>query len=592
MNERGGASTLSETQPGSQAALVSENPPTSRGRRGSYRESVESFVVVFVAFLIWSIEAEGFVIPTGSMAPTLMGRHKEVTCPECGYVFTVNAYREVDSDRPELGTGPRVRWGTCENCRNVAAVNDAPSFSGDRIYVMKEGVSIPFLPWAGKVRLHRWDVAVFKLPEKPDVRYIKRLVGMPDEVVRIQGGDIWVKPGAGTGEFRRVPRPLDHQQAMQVMVYDDRHRPASLAGDPTYARWSAVEPGAWKETAPGQFEPAGTTSDWSEMSYRHIIPSPEEWSAVRSGRRPNSPPKATLITDFLSYNTEVVALDEPNARTAYRNSVPPHWVGDLTISLRLTVRRPSGRLRLDLIAGGLANRCELDLSSGEARLFHGDEPVGDAVSTRIGPSGTYDLTFANVDGRLTLWIDRDLPFGDGRSYPSIPDARVPTWADLQPVRIAAQGAEVAIDSLILKRDVYYTLDPSRSDYSNFGDDARSDGSTLVDLLSDPARFDTLEHRRPRDLAIAPGHYLMLGDNSPLSSDGRAWGQSDQIDADRPDRGWDSSGRAAWEVPEALLIGKAFCVYWPHLKPIWPNLRFGADIRFPAVPYIARMRWIR
>jgi signal peptidase I len=34
---------------------------------------------VLVAFLIWSFEAEGFVIPTGSMAPTLMGRYKETT---------------------------------------------------------------------------------------------------------------------------------------------------------------------------------------------------------------------------------------------------------------------------------------------------------------------------------------------------------------------------------------------------------------------------------------------------------------------------------------------------------------------------------
>ena len=67
---------------------------------------------------------------------------------------------------------------------------------------MKEGVSLPFLPRAGRVRLRRWDVAVFKLPEEPEVRYIKRLVGMPDEVVRIQGGDIWVKP-AGRG--RAVP---------------------------------------------------------------------------------------------------------------------------------------------------------------------------------------------------------------------------------------------------------------------------------------------------------------------------------------------------------------------------------------------------
>ena len=85
---------------------------------------------------------------------------------------------------------------------------------------------------------------------------------------------------------------------------------------------------------------------------------------------------------------------------------------------------------------------------------------------------------------------------------------------------------------------------------------------------------------------------MLGDNSPWSRDARAWGRGDQIDPARPDRGWDDSGRASWEVPEALLIGKAFCVYWPHLKPVWPNLRLGDDLRIPVLPYIGRMRWIR
>ncbi len=56
----------------------------------------------------WSCAASRprrFVIPTGSMAPTLMGRHKELACPECGFVYAVNASEEVDpravnADRP------------------------------------------------------------------------------------------------------------------------------------------------------------------------------------------------------------------------------------------------------------------------------------------------------------------------------------------------------------------------------------------------------------------------------------------------------------------------------------------------------------
>ena len=100
----------------------------------------------------------------------------------------------------------------------------------------------------------------------------------------------------------------------------------------------------------------------------------------------------------------------------------------------------------------------------------------------------------------------------------------------------------AIDGLVLKRDVYYTLDPSEVGLCELR--RRPALGRLRGLLRPavgPARFAALEHRRPRDYPIAPGRYLMLGDNSPWSRDGRAWGRADQIDPDRPDRGWDDSG---------------------------------------------------
>lgn len=580
--------------PGSARA---NGPAVGPGRRSGGRESIESFVVVFLAFLLWSLEAEGFVIPTGSMAPTLMGRHKEITCPECGYLYTVNADRESEPDRSGGGPGPRIARGTCENCRYEAAVADAPSFSGDRIYVMKQGVSLPFVEAAGRVRLKRWDVAVFKLPEDPEVRYIKRLVGMPDEVLRIQGGDVWVRPSGVEGPFERPLRPLEHQQAMQVVVYDDHHRATSLAGEPSWRRWAPVQGGAWSETEPGRYEagPSASGPDpvRAELRYRHLVPGPDQWAAIRKGGS-SGPARPSLITDFSSYNTGLAAEDRDYPGSAARAWRQPHWVGDLTVSMRLDVRQPAGRLRVDLIRGGQSHRCEVDLATGEARLFRGDSPLGPAASTPIGAGGTHDLALANVDGRLTLWVDGSLPFGAGLSYPDSPEPAVPTADDLEPVRIAARGAGVAVSvsDLVLKRDVYYTLDPSRYDYANLDGPAWDDPAAFFDLLSDPEQFGRLEPREPRDYPIAPGHYLMLGDNSPWSRDGRAWSRVDQIDPARPDRGWDDSGRESWEVPERLLIGKAFCVYWPHLKPVWPNLRLGQDLRVPALPYVGRMRWIR
>lgn len=54
---------------------------SSAQRRKNRRESIESFVVVFVAFLVFSLEAEGFVIPTGSMAPTPWAVTKRLSVP-------------------------------------------------------------------------------------------------------------------------------------------------------------------------------------------------------------------------------------------------------------------------------------------------------------------------------------------------------------------------------------------------------------------------------------------------------------------------------------------------------------------------------
>src|SRR4051794_41694830 len=65
--------------------------------REGHRDTVEAIVVAFIlALTVRGFEAEAFVIPTGSMAPTLMGRHKEIACPQCGFTYAVNAADEVE----------------------------------------------------------------------------------------------------------------------------------------------------------------------------------------------------------------------------------------------------------------------------------------------------------------------------------------------------------------------------------------------------------------------------------------------------------------------------------------------------------------
>src|SRR3954451_10881510 len=93
--------------------------------REGHRDTVEAIVVALIlALVVRGFEAQAFVIPTGSMAPTLMGRHKELSCPQCGFVYTVNASEEVEGR-----SYPRqVYSGICSNCRFQArGLSDAPS---------------------------------------------------------------------------------------------------------------------------------------------------------------------------------------------------------------------------------------------------------------------------------------------------------------------------------------------------------------------------------------------------------------------------------------------------------------------------------
>lgn len=50
----------------------------------------------------------------------------------------------------------------------------------------------------------RFDIVVFKAPEDPDTVYIKRVVGLPNEIVEARGGALWVD-----GDPRALPVGVD-----------------------------------------------------------------------------------------------------------------------------------------------------------------------------------------------------------------------------------------------------------------------------------------------------------------------------------------------------------------------------------------------
>src|SRR3954471_12516233 len=83
-------------QGGQKADAPSKTP---KAKAGGVKDTIESILVAFIlAFIFRAFVVEAFVIPTGSMAPTLLGAHMRFTCADCGYDFTVNYSTAADGD--------------------------------------------------------------------------------------------------------------------------------------------------------------------------------------------------------------------------------------------------------------------------------------------------------------------------------------------------------------------------------------------------------------------------------------------------------------------------------------------------------------
>ncbi|MFM8288503.1 MAG: signal peptidase I, partial [Planctomycetaceae bacterium] len=256
--------------PAATAVARPDAAPPPEPPRESPRDTIESVVGAFLlAFLFRTFQAEAFVIPTGSMAPTLYGEQRDVCCEKCGTRFAVGAdslpspQAELRYDQaparpsfvgrlfPQATIDPNQRLHSviCPNsgCQYVNSVLDRQIFAGDRILVNK-------FPYEF-TDPQRWDVVVFRFPEKPKTNYIKRLVGLPGEQIRVIRGDVWYR-AAGSDDAWKIARKSPERQVKIQLPVHDNDRPARdllAAGWPESwaAEAGAAEAGA-AEAASGE----------------------------------------------------------------------------------------------------------------------------------------------------------------------------------------------------------------------------------------------------------------------------------------------------------------------------------------------------
>jgi len=387
---------------------VIPEPPT-----GFVRQVVEFLVVMSLGILLFrTFAAEAYIVPTGSMAPTLLGMHEELVCPNCEIRFNLGVDEGGRSGRP-----------ICPNCGQNGLENyPALECSGDRLLVQK------FLYDFRQPR--RWEVAVFHFPGDPSQAYVKRVVGLPGERVQIMHGDVVVD-----GHIAR--KTLDEQRAMRILVYDNQYVPRDVARFPRFTfRRGRPRDGltsGWRAEGPtfvhDPVDQPTNAVDWLE--YRH-------WEPDRGRYAP--------VYDFSSYNGGELRGE--------------NRVTDLMVETRIKPGADLHSLDFRINSGSDRFLITIPLKESEPPMVVRRNGIPLPLKPFRAPAQalrnrTSMLLEASVmDQRLMVAIDGMLLF-DPLDYETPMPGPGP---DETPFAIGVRDGTITLETVRLFRDVYYTSD--------------------------------------------------------------------------------------------------------------------------------------
>jgi signal peptidase S26 family len=345
------------------------------------------------------------------------------------------------------------------------------------------------------------------------------------------------------GKFKLLRKPPGVLMSLRRIVYDNDYQSETLKKRDLHQRWIPTADSAWKNDDKTGFTSTAKGEDAVDwLRYQHLVR--EEPFAGKLDKM--------LILDTLDYNMLQVENDPNDLHSNIYSQA--HWVGDLMLECNLDVKEAKGEFWYELSKGVDRFRACFDLATGNCTLYREDmnkklHKLGEK-STRVKGPGNYQVRFANIDARLTVWVNNELPFGDGVEYDppevrkdgeeieddALDKRRGPTDKDLQPASIGgSKGASVHVTHLRIWRDIYY-----RTRIREVGTDYDRHDNVGRDTFIDVSKFHVFRKQRFTTMYVQPGHYLCLGDNSQSSSDSRDWGL----------------------VPERLMLGRALMVYYP------------------------------
>ena len=444
---------------------------------GFWRENIEALTVAIVmALLIKQFAFEAYKVPTESMEPTIIGRK------DGGYRIIVNKY----------------------------------------IYDIRDP--------------DRWEVAVFQYPHNRLVNYVKRIVGVGNEWLFLRNGDIYTAPYSMSREealrnLSIVRKPLSLQESLVDL---SNCIPSDGRGVDSFRRYWKLENadrGVGKFSIDKGDELVKFRAGDGLTLVQFQRPSSQlehlgQPIPVISNRRYDD---WSHWADQAGFLAKFVGLPSP----AFGKSPQPGLAdetGDLRLRFEVRPDAEKGQVVVEIRDGThdrpIRVRIPVDGSDGQASLRMGDDEEI-TFEASVDAEDWTEVEVSNVDDRVIVLVDGDQALQHEYDHPPVDCVNPVVSGGVAPPpgmgNSVTRGPEEMAGQIT--RDLPYDNGVS------FGFDGAEASFREIDLARDI--YYAYSTEGASDFHIPPRHFLMLGDNSPNSLDGRAWKVSEMVyrDAD-------------------------------------------------------------
>ena len=488
------------------------------------------------------------MIPTGSMAPTLLGQHWLVKSSQTGTATPVG----LGETKPDAS---RLRDWQISRDHPLGSQSSLRTRMGDRIVVVKYLMPF-FMP-------ERYDVVVFKnptIPFGPSANYIKRLVGMPGDSVWLVDGDVFIKEKSDD-RFHIARKPRHVQDGVWQRVHDTQSQPATpdeLVRKWDGSPWIGRPESAWKPEGRGGFR--CDTSEKSTLTWDTKADGPDDWcsynmmSPVRSSFNVSDIRiEATLIPDDSSLQAGLLIETRMHR---FRFHVEDGEAGVSMWPVGSSDDAVVVSEKIDAVLPGkpIAMSC-----------IHSEQSLHLTVNGRHVASLDYDWTPYE---RLVNTVASPKEKQQGKAAATLAHRLPPK----PKIWWSFEGSALTIPRISMDRDLYYRPSMLTGMSRNWNEPTeRHRESVKMNRPAAATHPDSV-------ITLTDSQYFVLGDNSGRSLDGRLWGAPHPLVAAQIDD-------TPFVVPGELLIGKAWLVYYPAPHSV-------VDGGTGLVPDFGEMRFIR